>query len=393
MTTTVTLTRDRRLTRRGVLWLGLHCDVRCKFCYDELVAANEKAWMPVAQARARLAQFRDVYGNEFVDFMGGEPTLHPQLPDLLQHAAGIGLRPTIITHGMRLADPHLAAEYAEAGLHDVLMSVHGIGERARDIHGRGRDNFAKQLAAMANLRSVGIPFRFNVTLIRDNLDQLELIADLAADQGARVVNFLTFNPYFEWSAQPDIPFQARHSDIAVPLARAIDRCTAAGVEANVRYMPICQLPGREQHVYTGFQLPYDEHEWDYNSWYGYNEAPQPDRAWYLRASREQQVRHHYQHPAACQGCALIEVCDGFHEQYLARWGDDEARPYAGARVTDPTIHIRRQDKLRYLTDSADLAGEPAGRPSPTAQPDLPLAVTIAAADGRAGHTRSSTRRA
>jgi len=29
----------REITRRGVLWLGLNCDVRCKFCYDELVVA------------------------------------------------------------------------------------------------------------------------------------------------------------------------------------------------------------------------------------------------------------------------------------------------------------------------------------------------------------------
>jgi hypothetical protein len=58
--------------------------------------------------------------------------------------------------------------------------------------------------------------------------------------------FLTFNPYFEWEADPQIPFQARHSDIAPYLMRAIDICTASGVEANVRYMPPCQLPGYEQ---------------------------------------------------------------------------------------------------------------------------------------------------
>ena len=34
---------ERHLTRRGVLWLGLRCDVRCKFCYDEHVPAREKA--------------------------------------------------------------------------------------------------------------------------------------------------------------------------------------------------------------------------------------------------------------------------------------------------------------------------------------------------------------
>jgi hypothetical protein len=35
----------------------------------------------------------------------GEPTLHPSILDITAHAASIGLRPTVITHGMHLARP------------------------------------------------------------------------------------------------------------------------------------------------------------------------------------------------------------------------------------------------------------------------------------------------
>ena len=267
--------RERHLTRRGVLWLGLRCDVRCKFCYDEHVPAAQKGWLSLEDAIRALDKFRSYYGNEFVDFMGGEPTLHPAILDITAHAASIGLRPTVITHGMHLARPERAAAFAQAGIHDFLVSVHGTGETARAIHGRGRDNAARQERALDNLRALGVPFRFNVTMIRDNLTELEAIAALAAGKGARVVNFLTFNPYFEWERDVEISFQARHSDIAPHLMRAIDICTAAGVEANVRYMPPCQLPGYEQHVYTGYQLPYDPHEWDYNSWYDTGYPGQP----------------------------------------------------------------------------------------------------------------------
>src|SRR5262249_18380489 len=196
----------REFTRRGVLWLGLACDVRCKFCYDELVAGREKAWMPVDEVTALLDKFRFFYGNEFVDFMGGEPTLPPGGGDSAAHAATMGLRPTIITHGMPLAALDRARAFADAGIHDFLVSIHGVGETVRQIHGRGRDNFARQLAALDNLRTLGVPFRFNVTMVRDNLTELEAIAELAGTTGARVVNFLTFNPYFPCTAQPEIPF-------------------------------------------------------------------------------------------------------------------------------------------------------------------------------------------
>jgi len=375
---------DRQLTRRAVLWLGLKCDMRCKFCYDELVASREKAWMPADEACRALDKFRFFYGNEFVDFMGGEPTLHPHVLDIVAHAARIGIRPTIITHGMHLADLERARAYAEAAIHDFIVSIHGTGETAAAIHGRGRDNFARQMAALDNLRELGIPFRFNVTMIRDNLTELEAIAELAGEKGARVVNFLTFNPYFEWAAQPEIDFQGRHSEIAPYLARAIDRCTTLGIEANVRYMPLCQLPGREAHVYTGYQLPYDPHEWDYNSWYDSGHEGQPAPDWYLEASQRQQQRHSYRQPPACSDCALRAVCDGFHAQYLARWGGEEARPYPGPPITDPRQFIRDQRKLTYAAAEDGIVAEPppVELRSLAAQP-LPLGE-----DGRAGAKRT-----
>jgi MoaA/NifB/PqqE/SkfB family radical SAM enzyme len=354
----VTWSRERRLTRRAVLWLGLRCDVRCKFCYDERVPASQKGWLDTADAIQALDKFRLYYGNEFIDFMGGEPTLHPAILDIVGHAAAIGLRPTVITHGMHLSRPARAAAFAEAGIHDFLVSVHATGAAAAEIHGRGRDNFGRQVRALDNLQALGIPFRFNVTMIRDNLVQLEAVARLAVEKGARVVNFLTFNPYFEWEADPQIPFQARHSEIAPYLMRAIDICTAAGVEANVRYMPPCQLPGYEQHVYTGFQLPYDPHEWDYNSWYDTGHQGLPDAQWYDQAARRQQARHSYQHVPACGQCALRNVCDGFHAQYAARWGTAEAAPYPGPEVSDPCHFTRHQLKQDYPGPGP--AGAPGG---------------------------------
>jgi MoaA/NifB/PqqE/SkfB family radical SAM enzyme len=155
-----TWSRERRLTRRGVLWLGLRCDVRCKFCYDEHVPPTEKGWLSLDEAVTALEKFRFFYGNEFVDFMGGEPTLHPAILEIVGHAASIGLRPTVITHGMHLAKPERVAAYAQAGIHDFLVSIHGVGETTVEIHRRGKNNFGRQMQALDNLRSLGIPFRF-----------------------------------------------------------------------------------------------------------------------------------------------------------------------------------------------------------------------------------------
>ena len=347
---------ERHLTRRGVLWLGLRCDVRCKFCYDENVPTTEKAWLGLDEAIEALNKFRSFYRNEYVDFMGGEPTLHPAILEIVVHAARIGLRPTVITHGMHLSKPDRVTAFAQAGIHDFLVSIHGLGATAAAIHSRGRNSAARQMRALDNLRALGVPFRFNVTMIRDNLTQLEAIAELAGEKGARVVNFLTFNPYFEWSRDTEIAFQAPHSEIAPYLVRAIEKCSELGVEANVRYMPPCQLPGYEKHIYTGYQLPYDTHEWDYNSWYDRGNYGMPSTTWYYQASQRQQRRHNYVHVPSCGQCAMRNVCDGFHAQYAARWGGKEAAPYPGPPVSDPCHFVQHQDKVEYAEPPIAIGG-------------------------------------
>jgi len=94
---------------------------------------------------------------------------------------------------------------------------------------------------------------------------------------------------------------------------------------------------------------------------------QPGQDWYYQASRQQRERHDYQQAPACGGCALREICDGFHAQYAARWGGGEAAPYPGPLVPDPRHFIRHQDKYQYPAEPdcgpdmsgssrADLAG-------------------------------------
>ena len=188
-----------------------------------------------------------------------------------------------------------------------------------------------------------------------------------------MANFLTFNPYFEWERDIEISFQARHVDIAPYLMRAIDVCTAAGVEANDRYMPPCQLPGYEQHVSPAAALPTPVGRLQLLA------IVQPGGL-VLPASRRQRERHNYHQVPACDGCAVREICDGFHAQYVARWGGGEAVPYPGPPVTDPRHFIRHQDKYQYWPEEPGSGPEPANGWSRT-EMATPLGLT---AGGGAG---------
>ena len=45
---------------------------------------------------------RYVYGNTAIDIQGGEPTIHPDILDMIRYCNEIGLYPTLITNGIHL---------------------------------------------------------------------------------------------------------------------------------------------------------------------------------------------------------------------------------------------------------------------------------------------------
>ena len=140
---------------------------------------------------------------------------------------------------MHLTD-ETVCRYVEAGIHDVLLSFHSIGRSSVQIYGRDRSVHMAQVRAVDRLRAHGVPFRINCTVIRDNLPELERVAEFAIENGARVVNYIMFNPYLEWSQVGDIEFQAKFSDLTAVVVRALEKCSRANVEVNVRYLPLCQ---------------------------------------------------------------------------------------------------------------------------------------------------------
>jgi len=381
------VTTKRVLTRRGVVWLGQTCNLRCRFCYFQTrIEAKdhpEHAFMGLDKAKAICHTLRHHYGNAAIDIQGGEPTIYPGIEELCAYCAAMGLLPTLITNALVLAKRDACQRLKDNGVRDLLVSVHGLGKNYDDVVGVPGAH-VKQMAGLENCLAVGLPVRFNCVLTRSSLPHLAAVAKLAVDKGARVVNFIAFNPFEDQQkgerSKLDV---AAYSEVSPPLIAALDILNDAGVEANVRYFPLCQVPDAyRKQLYNFQQLPYDVHEWDYASWSWTDMKPQRMRDGglspllslrqaNLRSPMFRDVPHYlddpdvsvedtYRHSAfirarehcgykaapACETCGAKAICDGFHGDYAAFFGFDEAQAIAtDAPIADPRHYIAEQRKI------------------------------------------------
>ena len=366
--------------------------------------------MSLEKAKALCKTLVDYYGNNSVDIQGGEPTLYPHIFDLVAYCAEIGLSPTLITNGRssRIV-PWRPATARPASATSSSASKHS-GRCTTELVGRAGAHVA-QMKGLRNLQEVGIPFRFNTVLSKVVLPQLPDIAELAVRTGGRSRQF----PRLQSIQRPDHRQAQRRERTDVhrggrALDPVLDTLGSAGIEANVRYLPLCIVAERHRGtVYDFPQIPYDAHENDFASWswtdlpaqrmrdaplaptfglgprlqLGTLRAPvrrlaarfpsvarplhavkqRLERAWADGESEETldaryredarmraQEYTGYRHVAGCSKCDLRAICDGFYGDYADLFGADEARPIAIGRAVEDPQHSpgnRRSGSTRW----------------------------------------------
>ncbi len=81
-------TTKRTLSKRGVLWLGQTCNLRCYFCYFLNRIADsehpEHPFMSLEKCKEICHTLRYFYGNTAIDIQGGEPTIYPEILELIR---------------------------------------------------------------------------------------------------------------------------------------------------------------------------------------------------------------------------------------------------------------------------------------------------------------------
>lgn len=347
-------------TRRVKIITGLKCNIQCLFCYyrNSLNAANRT----YNEVRKDLLYARR-HGIHEVDLSGGEPTVHPELLKIICEAKTLGMRKvSIITNGLRMADREYVRTLKEAGLDDVLFSVHGASEQVHDGLTSVPGSFGKLSQALGNAFAEGLSVRTNTVVNRSNCGDLQNIASFIQQFKPDQVNFIVLN---DWCFAKHLVdrLMMPYSEMGPLIQRACDVLDGKVPAVNVRYIPFCMMQGYERFVANHAQVPYDRYEWvphvrarletgtslwRYLGILGYGFFP--GGAWrrtfrmpyyeLLDSCVTEALRSwYYTKGGQCKGCSRDRICDGVENTYARKYGLDELTPIAGKSVTQPT-HLR-----------------------------------------------------
>lgn len=159
-----------------VVWnMTRRCNLKCVHCYAHAKDRAFEGELTTAQGKALIDDLA-AFGSPVILFSGGEPTLHPDLPELAQYAVGKGMRAVISTNGTLITE-EMARVLKAIGLSYVGISLDGlepIHDRFRAVKG----SFQAALQGIRNTQKAGIKVGLRFTVNRFNYQDIPGVFDL-----------------------------------------------------------------------------------------------------------------------------------------------------------------------------------------------------------------------
>jgi cyclic pyranopterin phosphate synthase len=194
------------------------CNLRCTYC----MPAEGLPWIPAPELLTDDEIVRLVaiavtrLGIDQIRLTGGEPTLRPGLPGLVERIAALRPRPEIslTTNGLSLR--RLAPALAAAGLDRVNVSLDTL-RRDRFEQLTRRDRLHDVLSGLEAAAAAGLtPVKINAVLMRGvNDDEPADLLDFALDAGyeLRFIEQMPLDPQHGWDRSKMVTAEEIRADI------------------------------------------------------------------------------------------------------------------------------------------------------------------------------------
>lgn len=159
-----------RASRITANWhLVRECNYKCRFCYAHFADASARLPLDDSVRVLRELAHNGVYR---VNFAGGEPLLHRDLPHLVRTTVELGMRASIISNGTRITRRFL--ESTAPYLSQLGISCDSLDERTNVAIGRGHGahvDIVRRVFERLHAHAPHCQRKLNTVVMRANLHE------------------------------------------------------------------------------------------------------------------------------------------------------------------------------------------------------------------------------
>jgi len=178
---------------RLIFWeLTKRCNLRCAHCRAESYDKEYSNELSTQQIHSIIGAIASNY-RPIIVLTGGEPLYRKDLFDIATYAHEKGLPIALATNGT-LIDETIAQQIKGSGFQRVSISIDGPDANTHDSFRGIPGSFDKALHGAMLLHQAGVPFQFNTTITKRNVESIEAILKLAQENHAAALHVFMLVP-------------------------------------------------------------------------------------------------------------------------------------------------------------------------------------------------------
>lgn len=154
------------------------CNLKCLHCYQNPPQHNELSCNEIKDILNQLAKA----GCLFLTFTGGEPLLRKDFLDIARYAYEKKFALELKTNGT-LIDSYMAKQISKLNFLEVDISIYGGCAQTHDYITQKPGSFNKIISAARHLKTQGLKVWFMLTLMKQNIGELNQIRALSKELG------------------------------------------------------------------------------------------------------------------------------------------------------------------------------------------------------------------
>lgn len=298
------------LTPAFYLDLGRPCNAACIYC-SVPPHGDTEGFTPVERL-VEVVKAGQAVGCDRAIFIGGEPTIHPELQTVLStlHDAGFGPEHAMMTNGLRLSDEGFLERLVEGGVRTFHVSVDTSDEDVYNRLARSKGQFTRQRAGLSNVLErtdvnayvYTVVTKLNAPSLVDHLLSLRTLSDALGRAHTPTVVMAFAKPLGDALTHAD-ELLVGPSERARIAREAHTMAEAIGMEVGFRNLQPCLAPELRPWIV-------DEYLHDFSV--------------DVRSRQALAYAHdvEYKLPvAACEGCVARSTCSGVYREDARRHGD------------------------------------------------------------------------
>lgn len=224
--------------------VSFNCNNHCKFC----VQGDKRKWCKDKTAdEVKVILKNSKSDREEVIFTGGEPTIRPDIIELVNYAKNLGYKIQIQTNGRMFCYKDFCRRIINAGADTFAFSIHGHNAKLHDYLTSAKGSFEQSASGVRNLLSFGKLVVTNTVINKINFPFLPEIAKFLINLGI---------PQYQFAFPHILGRAFSNRDWIVPQKKEVIPYLKKGLKIGIkakRYVrveaiPYCFLKGYEEYV-------------------------------------------------------------------------------------------------------------------------------------------------